>query len=92
MRERAHTETFVYTNTGADGVVPRARARRGRVRPRVRDGRLWRASSSIDPLELRRRNYAGDDQDKQRPYSHKHLDECYAQGAERFGWRARAIA
>jgi xanthine dehydrogenase YagR molybdenum-binding subunit len=40
----------------------------------------------IDPLELRRRNYADHDQEKGRPYSAKHLDECYRQGAERFGW------
>jgi CO/xanthine dehydrogenase Mo-binding subunit len=47
----------------------------------------------IDPLELRRRNYAQHDQDKNRPYSDKHLDECYRLGAERFGWsRARDAA
>jgi xanthine dehydrogenase YagR molybdenum-binding subunit len=45
----------------------------------------------IDPLELRKRNYASRDQDKSRPYSHKALDVCYEQGAERFGWsKARA--
>jgi CO/xanthine dehydrogenase Mo-binding subunit len=45
----------------------------------------------VDPLELRRRNYAERDQDKGRVYSNKRLDECYAQGAQRFGWdRSRA--
>ena len=45
----------------------------------------------IDPLELRKRNYADHDQDKSRPYSHKALDVCYERGAERFGWaKARA--
>jgi xanthine dehydrogenase YagR molybdenum-binding subunit len=45
----------------------------------------------VDPLELRRRNYATRDQDKSRPYSHKALDVCYVAGAERFGWtKARA--
>jgi len=45
----------------------------------------------MDPLELRRRNYADHDQDKKRRYSAKHLDECYTRGAERFGWsRARS--
>src|SRR5581483_7514457 len=35
--------------------------------------------------------YASHDQDKNRAYSHKRLDACYAEGAERFGWReARA--
>jgi xanthine dehydrogenase YagR molybdenum-binding subunit len=42
----------------------------------------------MDPLELRRRNYADHDQDKGRAYSSKKLDECYRQGAERFGWTA----
>src|SRR5947199_2199594 len=41
---------------------------------------------AMDRLELRRRNYADHDQDKNRPYSAKHLDECYRLGAERFGW------
>jgi xanthine dehydrogenase YagR molybdenum-binding subunit len=40
----------------------------------------------MDPLELRRRNYADHDQDKGRRYSDKRLDECYRLGAERFGW------
>ncbi|MEO7084904.1 MAG: xanthine dehydrogenase family protein molybdopterin-binding subunit [Gemmatimonadaceae bacterium] len=42
----------------------------------------------LDPLELRRRNYATRDQDKDREYSHKMLEACYDQGAERFGWNA----
>jgi xanthine dehydrogenase YagR molybdenum-binding subunit len=41
---------------------------------------------ALDPLELRRRNYAARDQDKDREYSDKRLDECYRLGAERFGW------
>jgi xanthine dehydrogenase YagR molybdenum-binding subunit len=45
----------------------------------------------IDPLELRRRNYADRDQHRKRQYSSKKLDECYRAGAEAFGWsRARA--
>lgn len=40
----------------------------------------------IDPLELRRRNYADEDPVSGRPYSAKHLDECYRLGAERIGW------
>jgi xanthine dehydrogenase YagR molybdenum-binding subunit len=47
----------------------------------------------MDPLELRRRNYARRDQDKKRAYSDKRLDDCYTAGAERFGWtRARTRA
>jgi xanthine dehydrogenase YagR molybdenum-binding subunit len=40
----------------------------------------------IDPLELRRLNYAENDQDRNRPYSNKRLDRCYAEGAKAFGW------
>ena len=58
LPERAHRRDVRVHEHGRDGVVPRARARRGRVRPRVRDGRARRASSDMDPLELRRRNYA----------------------------------
>ena len=44
----------------------------------------------LDPLELRRRNLATRDQPKDRDYSNKRLDLCYAEGARRFGWgRAR---
>jgi xanthine dehydrogenase YagR molybdenum-binding subunit len=43
----------------------------------------------IDPIELRRRNYADVDQERQRRYSSKQLEECYRLGAERFGWKQR---
>ncbi len=44
---------------------------------------------SIDPLELRLRNYAEIDEQEQRPWSSKQLRACYEQGARRFGWKAR---
>jgi xanthine dehydrogenase YagR molybdenum-binding subunit len=44
---------------------------------------------NMDPLELRMRNYAEHDESKNRPFSSKHLRECYQQGAERFGWSRR---
>jgi xanthine dehydrogenase YagR molybdenum-binding subunit len=47
------------------------------------------ASLKIDPIELRLRNYAGTDESKQRPFSSKSLKECYAQGAQAFGWDKR---
>lgn len=47
------------------------------------------AALRMDPLELRIRNYADEDANKQRPFSSKALLDCYAQGAERFGWGAR---
>ena len=43
----------------------------------------------LDPMELRLRNYAEQDEDKNMPWSTKSLRECYRQGAERFGWSKR---
>ncbi|MGI8498089.1 MAG: xanthine dehydrogenase family protein molybdopterin-binding subunit, partial [Gemmatimonadaceae bacterium] len=43
----------------------------------------------MDPLELRRVNYADHDQAKGRPYTSKRLEDCYREGAERFGWSDR---
>ncbi len=44
---------------------------------------------AIDPLALRLRNYSENDPNSGKPYSSKRLRECYARGAERFGWNAR---
>ncbi|MFZ0662552.1 MAG: xanthine dehydrogenase family protein molybdopterin-binding subunit [Acidobacteriaceae bacterium] len=44
---------------------------------------------NLDPLELRLRNYAEKDEGSNRPFSSKHLRECYQTGAERFGWSRR---
>ena len=41
---------------------------------------------AMDPLELRRKNFAATDEEKSRPWSSNQLLECYKQGAERFGW------
>jgi xanthine dehydrogenase YagR molybdenum-binding subunit len=46
----------------------------------------------IDPLELRIRNHADIDQASGKPWSGKHLLDCYRTGAQRFGWSARPIA
>ncbi len=43
----------------------------------------------IDPLELRLKNYAEQDEAKRLPWSSKSLRECYRMGAERFGWSRR---
>jgi xanthine dehydrogenase YagR molybdenum-binding subunit len=43
----------------------------------------------IDPLELRLRNYADRDQNRNVPFSSKTLRDCYKQGAERIGWSRR---
>jgi len=44
---------------------------------------------SLDPIELRCRNDAGYDAASNRPWSGRHLMECYDLGAERFGWARR---
>ena len=86
-----HTsETFVFLNTGAmdsfraPGHVEGAFALECAMDALAHE-------LGIDPLELRRRNYAARDQEKDRPYSAKHLDRCYDEGAERFGWTHRRV-
>ncbi len=44
---------------------------------------------NLDPLELRLRNYAERDEGENKPFSSKHLRECYQVGAEKFGWSRR---
>jgi xanthine dehydrogenase YagR molybdenum-binding subunit len=43
----------------------------------------------VDPVDLRLRNYAGRDPQKNKPWSSNALRECYRVGAERFGWVKR---
>ncbi|MBP2325280.1 xanthine dehydrogenase YagR molybdenum-binding subunit [Kibdelosporangium banguiense] len=43
----------------------------------------------MDPLELRRKNDSPVVPSNGRPWSSKHLDECYRIGAEKFGWSRR---
>ncbi|MCX2933127.1 xanthine dehydrogenase family protein molybdopterin-binding subunit [Mycobacterium sp. CVI_P3] len=43
----------------------------------------------IDPLELRIRNHIDIDQTNGRPWSDKHLLDCYLSAADRFGWAHR---
>jgi xanthine dehydrogenase YagR molybdenum-binding subunit len=43
----------------------------------------------IDPLALRLKNYAEENQLEGKPFTSKALREAYAQGAERFGWARR---
>ena len=79
------SETFVYTNTGAMASFRAPGSVEGAFGLECAMDALARALD-LDPLELRRRNYAEYDQDKNRPYSNKRLDECYRLGAARFGW------
>jgi xanthine dehydrogenase YagR molybdenum-binding subunit len=46
----------------------------------------------MDPIELRLRNYTERDPNHDKPFSSKELRACFAQGAERFGWRSRPAA
>jgi len=49
-------------------------------------------ASGIDPLAFRLKNYAEVEPISGKPFSSKALRECYAQGAERFGWGKRPLA
>lgn len=44
---------------------------------------------NIDPIELRKRNYAETDPENGKPYSSKFLREAYDLGADKIGWKAR---
>ena len=46
----------------------------------------------LDPLAFRLKNYAEVEPITGKPFSSKALRECYAQGAERFGWARRPLA
>ena len=43
----------------------------------------------MDPVQLRLVNYAEHDPSEDKPWSSKHLRECYTQAGERFGWSRR---
>ncbi len=45
----------------------------------------------MDPLAFRLKNYAEVEPISGKPFSSKALRECYAQGAERFGWSKRPL-
>lgn len=47
---------------------------------------------AMDPLEVRIRNHIDFDQVSNRPWSGKHLLDCYRSAADRFGWRDRPLA
>ena len=79
------TETFVYTHTGAMASFRAPGHVEGAFGLECAMDALAR-ELAMDPLALRRKNYATFDQEKNRAYSQKQLDECYRLGAERFGW------
>ena len=44
---------------------------------------------NLDPIELRLRNHADTDPERNLPWSSKYLKECYQEAAERIGWFKR---
>lgn len=46
------------------------------------------AQLELDPLAIRRKNYASVEQTSGQPYSAKNLDKCYLKGAEIIGWES----
>jgi xanthine dehydrogenase YagR molybdenum-binding subunit len=50
------------------------------------------AACGMDPLAFRLKNYADVEPISGKPFSSKALRECYARGAERFGWAGRPLA
>jgi CO/xanthine dehydrogenase Mo-binding subunit len=84
------SETFVFLNTGAmDSFRAPGHVEGAFGLERAMDALANRLG--MDPLVLRRHNYAARDQEKDRPYSAKHLDRCYSEGAERFQWTHRRV-
>ena len=53
------------------------------------DEAAWKAR--IDPLDFRLLNYAEVEPISGKPFSSKALRECYAKGADRFGWAKRPL-
>ena len=45
--------------------------------------------AGLDPLDFRRANHSDTDPESGKPYSSKHLLECYEKGAAAFGWDRR---
>jgi len=44
---------------------------------------------NMDPIAFRIKNYAESDPENGKPWSSNYLQECFRQGAERFGWSKR---
>jgi xanthine dehydrogenase YagR molybdenum-binding subunit len=53
------------------------------------DEAAW--ACGMDPLTFRLKNYAEVEPISGKPFSSKALRQCYAQGAERFGWATRPL-
>jgi xanthine dehydrogenase YagR molybdenum-binding subunit len=81
-------ETFAYVNASAmqafraPGYAEGAFALEGAMNALARE-------LGMDPLALRRKNFADRDQRNARPWSANDLLDCYEDGARRFGWTSR---
>jgi xanthine dehydrogenase YagR molybdenum-binding subunit len=71
---------------GLDARAGRRRRRCSRWRARWTS---WRTGSGLDPLELRIRNHADRDPESGKPWTSKHLLDCYEAGARAIGWHTR---
>jgi xanthine dehydrogenase YagR molybdenum-binding subunit len=82
-----HTrETNVYVNTqGMESFRAPGHVEGAFALERAMD--ILARELDIDPLDLRLRNFAETDLEKDRPYSANQLRRCYEEGAARFGWR-----
>lgn len=81
------SETFLYVNTQAMAAFRGPGHAEGAFAlERAMDELARRVGA--DPLELRLRNFAERDPEKDRPYSGGDLRRCYLEGAKRFGWQA----
>ncbi len=80
-----------HTNTGSQAAFRAPGYLEGMV---ALDGAMdeLAAKLNMDPLALRLHNYAPLDQTTGNEYTAKHLRECYARGAQRFGWEATRAA
>lgn len=85
------SEMFVYVNAGAMNSFRGPGHTEGAFGLECAMDALAR-ELEMDPLELRRRNYAESDQDKKRVYSQKRLNDCYDVGAKQFGWGTASLA
>jgi xanthine dehydrogenase YagR molybdenum-binding subunit len=86
------SETFAYVNTpGMSAFRAPGHAEGAFGLERAMD-ELAR-ELGMDPVDLRRRNFAEHDEEKNRPWSSNRLLECYDEAEKRFGWGSeRALA
>ncbi len=78
--------TKVDVNTPADMRAPGAATGNFAIESAI-DELAYEAG--VDPLEFRLLNYTYTDPTENKPFSSKRLDDCFHEGAARFGWEKR---